>query len=287
MKPTVSLSKTRRREGRVSARTGVEGGEYACIRHHARVGHRVEQGGFAALVGSPPCQRPERNRVALPPVRLVRYARLQIVAQHLDFAPDSAPVGFEFGFTGTARADSASQTRHLFAVAGQARLQVHQLGQFHLQAAFPRAGAAREDVEDQLCPIQHSCRQGVFEVALLCGRQIVVEHHQIGAKRTRQRGQFTDLALAQQRGGIGRLARLADAVQHQRACARSQLSQFVEGFFGIARAERPGLFSFQRRRAALPLDAYQNRALVHNSQNAALAPGRFRLLARLQVARQP
>ena len=108
-------------------------------------------------------------------------------------------------------------------MARQARLQVHQLGQFHLQAAFPRAGPAREDIEDQLGAIQHPYLQGVFEVALLGGREIVVEHHQIGANGTGQRSQFTDLALAQQRGGLRRLARLADAVQHERARARRQL----------------------------------------------------------------
>ena len=68
---------------------------------------------------------------------------LQILFDFLDAPVDAPPIGLQLRLAGTARADAAAQPGHLHAPAGQPRQQVIQLRQFHLQAAFPRAGAAR------------------------------------------------------------------------------------------------------------------------------------------------
>ena len=98
---------------------------------------------------------------------------------------DAAAVGFELGFAGTARADAAAQSRHFDAVSGQARQHVVQLGQFDLQLPFTRAGAAGEDIEDQLRAVENFAIEGAFDVALLGGGEFGIEEHEIGGVETR------------------------------------------------------------------------------------------------------
>ena len=63
--------------------------------------------------------------------------------------------------------------------AGQARQQMLQLGQFHLQFAFARAGALRENVQDQRRAVQHLAAEDLFQIAALRGGKLIVEHHRI------------------------------------------------------------------------------------------------------------
>ena len=117
----------------------------------------------------------------------------QILFDFLDAVVDAAAVGFQLRFTGAARADAAAQPGHLDALAGQARQQVIQLRQFHLQAAFPGARAAGEDVEDELRAVDDAARQLLLQIALLGGREVVVEDDQAGIQRLAQLRQFLRL----------------------------------------------------------------------------------------------
>ena len=95
-----------------------------------------------------------------------------------------------------------AQPRHGRSVSGQARQQVVQLREFHLQLAFPGARAAREDIEDQLRAVEHLHVQRLFQIALLRGRQLAIENHHVGFVQVDQRLQLFHFAGADLRGRI-------------------------------------------------------------------------------------
>ena len=95
---------------------------------------------------------------------------------HVADAPRNfSPVGFQLGFTRTARSDSASELRHLNAVPGQPRQHVLQLREFDLQLAFPRTRVPRKNVEDELRTVNHPPLDDLFNIALLRRAEIVIE----------------------------------------------------------------------------------------------------------------
>ena len=108
-----------------------------------------------------------------------------------------APVDFELGFAGTARADTAAGAaaaaglaRKMGPLAGQARLQIAQLRDLDLELALEGARALGEDVEDQLAAIDHAQLELVFEIARLRGAQRVVENRQRRAALAREVAHF-------------------------------------------------------------------------------------------------
>ena len=58
---------------------------------------------------------------------------------------------------------------------GQARQQVTELRQLHLQAPLAGARASRKDIQNELRAIEHLDAQLVLEISLLRGSEIVVE----------------------------------------------------------------------------------------------------------------
>ena len=63
-----------------------------------------------------------------------------------------------------------------------------QLRQFHLELALEAAGALREDVENQTVAVEHAPLDQLLEIALLAGRQGVVDQNDIrrvGVRRHR------------------------------------------------------------------------------------------------------
>ncbi len=93
---------------------------------------------------------------------------------------DLAAVGLELGFARSAGADSAAQLRHFHAPSGQSRQHIFELRQFHLQLAFTGSGMAREDIQNQLRPIDDAGVNNALDIALLRRRKIVIEENQIG-----------------------------------------------------------------------------------------------------------
>ena len=79
-----------------------------------------------------------------------------------------------------------------------------QLGKFHLQLALMAARTLSEDVEDQRRAVDHHALQHALEVALLTGRQGMVEDHDIGLVGTQDFADFLDLSAAGKKLGIGR-----------------------------------------------------------------------------------
>ena len=83
---------------------------------------------------------------------------------------------------GTARADSAAQSREVGAGADQVRLAIAQLRELDLELAFAAARVAREDVEDEHRPVDDRQRNDLLEILALARTQIVEHQEQARAE---------------------------------------------------------------------------------------------------------
>ena len=205
MKPTVSLTSTcrLRRQHDVPHRR-IERGEHFRVRQNARSGQPVEQRRFSGVGVAHQRQGRQRHRLPLLPLRGAAAAHaLQAPLDGLNALVNPPPVGFEFGFAGTARADSAAQPRHRRAVAGQPGQQIIQLRQLDLQLAFAGSRAPGENVQDELGPVEDLHVQRFFQIALLRGRQLLVEDHHRRIVKVDLRLELVDFAGADQRRRIG------------------------------------------------------------------------------------
>ena len=102
------------------------------------------------------------------------------------------------------------------------------LRQLNLQLAFARAGALREDVENQRRAVENFAVEDFFEVAALRGRKIVVKNHGVHVLPPTEIREFSRLALADERGRIQRFCFLP-AVAHDFAARRcGQFTKFGE-----------------------------------------------------------
>ena len=125
----------------------------------------------------------------LPQLRAPLAHLIDLPLDRLNPDADAASIGFELGFTGTAGADAAAETRQRRTGADQAREHVFELRQLHLPFALPRARAPRKDVEDQLRPVDDLPFQTVLELAQLSRRQLGVHDHQINVRLVARRGE--------------------------------------------------------------------------------------------------
>ena len=104
-----------------------------------------------------------------------------------------------------------------------------ELGQFHLQLAFPGAGALGKDIEDEPGAIEHGAGEDLLQIARLRGRKLIVEDDGVHAEFTAGLGKFLGLAGADEGGGVDGL-QLLDALAHDvRSGGAGQLSQFGHG----------------------------------------------------------
>ena len=114
--------------------------------------------------------------------------------------------------------------------AGEPRHQVIELCELNLKLALAAARMPREDVQDELCPVDDAAIGGVFDVALLDGGKIAVENDQRRIPRSCLSANFVQFAAAHQRGRVGRVAKLKDRAGNLRACAARELGQFGQRF---------------------------------------------------------
>ena len=84
---------------------------------------------------------------------------------------------------GSPRADAAAEPLEVLPLPDEARQQVGELGELHLQLALHRARPLGEDVEDERGAVDDPQAERAAEVALLDGRQRVVGDHEVGAAR--------------------------------------------------------------------------------------------------------
>ena len=120
--------------------------------------------------------------------------------------------------------------------AAQARQQVLVLGEPHLQPALLAGGVQGEDVEDERRTVDdlHVAAHRLLEVRLLGGRQLVVEHDEVGRVGARKLGHFFGLARAHERTRIGRVELLRGGGHRVGAC---RIHEALE--LGERRCQRP------------------------------------------------
>ena len=77
------------------------------------------------------------------------------------------------------------------------------MGALHLQPAFGRVCAGGEDVQDHAGAIEHLALEGALDVSLLSWEQLGVNHQYVRCDGATRVNRFLQLALTDQRGGIG------------------------------------------------------------------------------------
>jgi len=151
----------------------------------------------------------------------------QFFFQDADPLRDIPPVQFNLLLARAAGlAEAAALPLQVRPAAHQARRQVLQLRQFHLQLAFAGLRALGEDAQDQLGAVEHLAAEFPLEIALLAGRQFMIEDHRRRVQRIGLAADLRDLAAAgeQLRVRTGPLA--ADQLDAQRARAVGEAHAF-------------------------------------------------------------
>ena len=163
-----------------------------------------------------------------------------LVAEDLDPRADPPPVHLELRLAGSARADAAAQARQRRAGADQPRQQVLQLGELYLQLALTRAGAPREDVEDELRAIDHLARDHRLQLAQLRRRELVVDDDDVDPGLGARQRQRLRLAPADEGRRVGRGALLQRPHHGRGTGGVSQAVELVEGLLGVGTAQAAG-----------------------------------------------
>ena len=217
---------------------GVQGGEQLVGCVHLAGGQGIEQRGLAGIGiahqrhGGGVCPLPRLAAQLAPGAHGV-----QPPLQCLDAHGQQAPVGFQLGFTRPAQANAALLALQMAPAADQARGQMLQLRQLHLQLPLVRAGALGKDVEDQAGAVQHAGLQQALQVALLAGRQVVVDDHHLGTVLDDQLAHRFGLAAAQEVAGVGGVALAIDHAQHIGARRAGQLDELLMGLWVVPAVE--------------------------------------------------
>ena len=186
------------------------------------------------------------------------------------------------------------------ALAGQARQQVVELRQLHLQPAL--AVRARRAKMSRISWVRSSVLRSdrLLQVALLGRRQLVVEEHEVGPASARdRRGDLLDLAAADERRGVAAACAPGSGLPTTSAPALSASSaSSSSGAFGAGAARgaaeaRPTSRAFSRFVVRLEVDGSespQSTDRARDQPSAALhvaptRPRRTRTQARLRAVR--
>ena len=130
--------------------------------------------------------------------------------------------------------------------------EVLQLRELDLPLPFTRPRPPREDVENELRPIEHLPLHARLDLAQLRRRQLVVEDDHGHVRLVAGRRERVHLAAAEERGGIGLRALLGHAQHDGRPRGVRQAGELVERPF---RLQAPGAGRDQTRRSRHVRDA--------------------------------
>jgi hypothetical protein len=119
----------------------------------------------------------------------------------------------------------------------QSRREVLQLGQFDLEFSFMALGTQCEDVQNQAAAIDHPAFEGALQVALLTGRQVMIEHHDVSFVKPQRITDLGHLALAGKHGRVGACPLAGYDGQRLRAGAADQQSELGKALGVVALAE--------------------------------------------------
>jgi hypothetical protein len=207
------------------------------VGQHLRARQPVEQRRLSGVGGSNKSDSRQRNRLPLLTLRGASAAHpVQRPVDRRDPLMNPPPVRFELRFTRPSGPDATAEPRHRRAMPCQPRQQVIQLCQFHLQLAFARPRPARENIQDQLRPVQDFTIQLFFQIALLCGRQFTVENNRGRFVVEDLRLQFLHFSGTDERSRIDLRTGLNLPLDHARACRHGQRGEL---FHRILCADEP------------------------------------------------
>ena len=212
MKPTVSAATTGRAAGQRDAPHGrIERREQLVRDVGVGAGQRAKQRGLAGVRVAHQRERGHRNLGAHAPSGLaLLFDLLEAFRQHAHALADEAAVGLELRLAGTAHADAALLALEVGPAAHQAGGDVLQLRELHFELAFEAARALRENIEDEPVAIEHPPAGELLEIALLAGRERMIDENDVGLVRFGSRTQLICLAAAHEVARIGPLAPARD-----------------------------------------------------------------------------
>jgi hypothetical protein len=105
---------------------------------------------------------------------------------------------------------------------------VFQLGELHFELAFEAAGALRENIENQAVAIQDAATGELFEVALLAGRERVVDENDIGGVIFGNGANLVCLAAAHEEARVGTIAATRYGRDRLGPCRERKLRELLQ-----------------------------------------------------------
>ena len=159
---------------------------------------------------------------------------VEILLEPADAFEDPPAVDLELRLTRTAgptsppRAPAGTLLAELLAAAAQTRQAVAELRELDLHHALLAVRVLGEDVEDQRDAVDDVAREQLLEVALLRGRELVVEDHEVDVERVRELAQLLGLARADVGRGIGTVAPLEHELDRFGARGVDEQRELVE-----------------------------------------------------------
>ncbi len=184
---------------------GIKRSEKLVRSENRRLGQRVEQRGLASVgVAHQGYKRNISTSTASAGLLTLTTNLFQPLLDLADTHTQQAPVSFKLCLARTAQTNTTLLPFKVSPAAHQSRAHVIQLSQLNLQLAFVRTRALGKDIQDQSGPIKHTAFERSLEVALLAGRQGVIENDQLDLAIPDKVMQLFDFATADQKLG-GRL----------------------------------------------------------------------------------
>lgn len=241
---------------------GVERGEELVHGEDVRAGEGVEQGGLAGVgVTDDGGGRHGHAQAAaaLDAALLDDLGELDLEVG--DAVAHEAAVLLELGFALAAHRALAALAGKVGPRAGETRERILHAGQGDLQHGLARVGAVGEHLEDDLFAVDHGQCGEFLPVALLGGREVLVEDDDIGAVGLGHVGELLGLAAAEEEGGCGLAEVDEGGADDGDAEILDQLLQLAEEFLGLALGHGVGLHADEER--ALELGGLVSEEISH------------------------
>jgi len=105
---------------------------------------------------------------------------------------------------------------------------VFQLGELHFELALEAAGALRENIENQAVTVEDAAAGEFFEVALLAGRERVVDENDVGSVVFGNSSNFVSLAAAHEEARVGTIAATRYSRNRQGSCRDRELRELLQ-----------------------------------------------------------
>ena len=149
-------------------------------------------------------------------------------------------VGFQFGFAGPPRSDSAAKAGQRSAVSGEAWEPVSVLGELYLQFSFDGTCPGGEDVQNEHGTVNDTAIQNFFQLPYLRALQFVVCNNEVDLVRFAEIVYFPCFSLADVCGDIPLFGFLNDGRFGFDSGGIGQAFQLSDGCFTVLRSEIHG-----------------------------------------------